>query len=93
MAYFTYLLWFIYVYTQLMGHSWITSGTLATSVNLQEQQGKIKKYLANRRFRKAAFAVMAVNRVKFLTLARKKAPKEDTEKKPLDEEEDVQNII
>jgi len=78
---------------QLMGHSWITSGTLATSVNLHEQQGKIKKYLANRRFRKAAFAVMAVNRVKFLTLARKKAPKEDTEKKPLDEEEDVQNII
>lgn len=59
---------------QLMRHDWIKSA--AATVNLQKQQQKIKKYQANRRFRKVAFAVMAVNRAKFLTLSRKKKRKE-----------------
>jgi len=57
---------------QLMGHPWITREKSAQNYNLQNSQQKIKKYLANRRFRKVAFAVIAVNRAKSLTLKFKK---------------------
>merc|ERR1712134_69272 len=56
---------------ELMSHDWIRDSTAAGNSNLHAQQQKIKKYQANRRFRKVAFAVMAVNRAKFLTFRNK----------------------
>lgn len=60
---------------ELMSHDWIRDST-AGNTNLRVQQQKIKKYQANRRFRKVAFAVMAVNRAKLFGLSRKKKRKE-----------------
>jgi len=74
---------------QLMGHPWITSGKLAQDYNLNKQQEKIKKYLA-KRFRKVAFAVIAVNRAKMLTLGNLKKLKQQrqTPDKPAEETPD-----
>ena len=54
-----------------MQHEWIAGGQSAKNYDLHTQQEKIKKYQANRRFRKVAFAVIAINRAKFLTFRNK----------------------
>ena len=74
-----------------MTHPWIKSGKSAQDYDLQTSQQKIKKYLANRRFRKVAFAVIAVNRAKSSLSKLKKLRQTQVEaagKRPLEETEE-----